>query len=236
MINMLEAQHKSDQSEQPQKAIRQAEKTFKKEMLESKRETQNHALQVLLALIEINNGVKGCHLISDVVNAFKHPAVTYHTLKYRLKCYRVDPSNQKVLRGGLICPKYVGVPVPSNSCGEGTGRKSRKRISDEFDTSDGDISPPYKHHKPLTGRTLISPSMPADTCSSSSSSCSSDSLSSSSSSSSNSSMNIHYEREMKRLMEERRKLELQYRLLRRKDMDLHQLNAIAIQHCDSPMK
>jgi hypothetical protein len=213
---MLEAQQERDQSELPKKSNRQAERNFKKEILKSKREQQDHALRVLLAMIDYNDGVKGCHLISDVVKAFNHPAVTYHTLKYRLKCYRADPSKLKVSKGGLVCPKYVAVPVCS------CAHDFRSMDS----ASDSEISTTYKHHNPSTGRKLISPAIPTNTTNSSP-------TTSSTTISSPSSMDIYIE---KRILEERRKLELKFRLLCRKDMDLHQLNAVAIQHCDSPMK
>ena len=165
--------------------------------------------------MECNNAVIGCHLISDVVNVINHPAVTYHTLKYRVKLYCADPSKFKRSTGGFVCPKYVGVPV--SSCGDD--------ISREDNESNSDMSSTYKQRKPLAGRAMISPTI-RGTVNYSLTSCDS------SDNSSNLSMTICLEK----AHEESKKAMLEYRLLRRKDMDLHQLYAVAIQNCDSPMK
>ena len=128
---MFPAQDNRSRSVPSKKAIRPTGQSLK-------RKVQDNALQALLQLIERNNGQMGCHFISKVVKAYKHPAVTYHTIQYRLKCYRIDQSKKKIAIGGVpavakaVAPEYVNVSDMNDNDNRSVDESA---LSDDFDSS-----------------------------------------------------------------------------------------------------
>jgi hypothetical protein len=170
---MLNKPLRNDDSELQNKVIRQAEKTFKRETLATKRAMQNLAFEKLLIFMKYSGGNVKRHHISAVVKLMEHPSVTYRTLKYRLDRARACPMKLdsialRVLYPNIKIPNYVAVSVFSSGDGDDDDDDvyddnsiDDSTLSDYFNKSHSIASRPW-YSKPMTARKLVAPPIPTD--------------------------------------------------------------------------